>query len=172
MAFSDIHSGAAPATGSSSRLWPIPPSLTISQQAVRIRELSTHGPKCKIGGHPTASQISSKPRPAYLNAASGVSKPSLAQAVAAQPVCTTKTSFLINSLTKVIWVWPLFNLGLSQPTTPATPRILPAIIPSFKGLKVNLYFPPNILKTYSVVNPPINSWESLGICTRDFSRRG
>src|SRR3989304_119119 len=71
MAFSDHHPGAAAATGNSSKERPMPPSFTISMQAVRMRLLSTHDPVCSTGGMPVASQISCRPRPAYRKAPPG-----------------------------------------------------------------------------------------------------
>src|SRR3990167_5005771 len=144
IAFSDIHSGAAPATGSSSMLFPMPPSFTISQQAVRILVLSTQEPVCKTGGIPTVSHISFNPSPANLNAASGVKSPAFAHALPEHPVCTTRTSFFISSFTISAWHRPDSFFGLSHPTTPATPLILPLIIASFKGLYDGLKLPPRL----------------------------
>ena len=78
MAFSLIHSGAAPATGKSEILSPKPPALTISAHAIRIRLLSTQTPQPKTGGMPTASHTSLKPSPAKY-AASGVQSPAFAR---------------------------------------------------------------------------------------------
>ena len=103
MAFSLIHSGAAPATGSSltssprlNRLFSFP-TLTISAKATRILLLSTHEPACRTGGMPTASHTSAKPGPAFSAAVSGCIKPAFAAAIAEHPVCTTRTSLAINS---------------------------------------------------------------------------
>ena len=85
IAFSLIHSGAAPATGRSAIEFPSPPTRTISEQAVRIRLLSTQEPRPSTGGIPTVSHTSLKPGPARW-AASGVHRPALARAIWEQPV--------------------------------------------------------------------------------------
>ena len=94
-AFSLIHSGAQPATGRSLRSAPRPPSRTISQQAIRMRELSTHEPECSTGGMPTVSQISRRPGPAF-SLISGCNSPCLPLAMAMHPVWTTRMSFEIK----------------------------------------------------------------------------
>ena len=77
MAFSLIHSGAAPAAGRSLMSLPRPPSLTQAVAAIRMRELSTQDPMCSTGGMPTVSQTSARPGPQYSVAASGRHEPGL-----------------------------------------------------------------------------------------------
>ena len=86
IAFSLIHSGAAPATGRSEMSSPNPPSFTIAVAAIRILELSTQDPRCSTGGIPTVSHTSASPAPAYSAAASGNINPAFAHAIAEHPV--------------------------------------------------------------------------------------
>ncbi len=82
---------------------------------------------------PTVSQTSLRPWPARW-AASGVVRPALARAIWEHPVCTTRMSFLISSLTSSTWTQSCFTRGLVQPTTPATPRMRPLMMLSFNGV--------------------------------------
>src|SRR4030067_287438 len=85
MAFSAIHSGAAPATGISSMDSPTPPSFTTLHRAISIRLLSTQEPTWSTGGMPTASHTSRRPLPAYRSAPSGASRPTSPQTSADRP---------------------------------------------------------------------------------------
>ena len=82
---------------------------------------------------PMASHTSRRPGPASGHA-SGVSKPYLPEAMAAQPVCTTSTSFLISSRT--IWKcaesWVQLR-GCCSRRRRRAPRMRPEITASLKG---------------------------------------
>ena len=65
IAFSHIHSGQRPTAGRSSMSSPRPPSVATCVSTVRMRELSTHEPRCSTGGMPMASQTSRRPGPAW-----------------------------------------------------------------------------------------------------------
>ena len=110
---------------------PRPPALTQAVAAIRMRELSTQDPMWRTGGMPTVSQISARPGPQNL-AASGLSRPYLPAAMAEQPVDSTMTSFLISSLIRVRCELSWVVRQLLQPTTPATPRIRPLMMLSFR----------------------------------------
>ena len=70
-----------------------------------MRELSTQLPTWSTGGIPVVSQTSVNPGPAYSRAASGTRSPALAQAKAEQPVCATRMSLLMSSLTTSTCTW-------------------------------------------------------------------
>ncbi len=131
-AFSLIHSGAAPAAGRS--LISTPKALAMAAAATRMRLISTQEPICSTGGIPNALQTPFRPSPAR-SAASGVSKPALAQAWALQPVVTTSTLFFINSFTMFKWPKSCCTLGLLQPTTAPMPRTVSALDGSQQGIE-------------------------------------
>src|SRR3989338_291374 len=108
-----------------------------------------------MGGIPIASQTSLSPGPAFSKAISGVKNPAVPHEAELQPVDTTRTSFLINSMDKYLCIPVAGTLGLSQPAKPTTPLILPAIIASFSGLKDALHFLPCIYSMYSWEKPAI-----------------
>jgi len=70
-------------------------------------------------------------------------------------VDTIRISFFMSSVARNLWTAVEGNLGLSHPARPTTPRILPAIIASFRGLKEALHLPPCMYSMYSCEKPAI-----------------
>jgi len=66
-----------------------------------MRVLSTQEPRCRTAGTPIASHTSRRPGPALI-IISGVRKPCLPEAWAAQPVTTTSTSLAMSCLTRLM----------------------------------------------------------------------
>ena len=64
-------------------------------------------------------------RPGQLSAASGVSIPSFAEAIAAQPVLSTRTSFSMSFFGSVLMYSSTLVLGLLHPTIPTIPFMRP-----------------------------------------------
>jgi hypothetical protein len=132
MAFSLIHSGAEPAAGQIADVFAQTAGFDHfgggQQDAAVVHAGAQVQDRRDTHGFADFGQA----RTAVTAADSGVSRPSMAQAMPLQPVVSTMTSFLISSLTTVMWASLWRVRALLQPTTPAMPRMRPLMMLSLR----------------------------------------
>ena len=132
-AFSDIHSGAHPTTGS----WEICRPASFASVAARtsIREISTQDPMWSTGGMSANSQTLFRPSPHTSFALLSI-RPAFAAAWAEHPEAITIISFASIFFINSIWAKSGRTFGLLHPTIATAPRSTPDVIHCNNGFVV------------------------------------